>query len=113
MQQSQVAGFGLFEADQQFAVAVEPGVSSFHHPSAGFGVWVSIFQQPLFGARFHAKIVAVLSGDLANWIADIARIQTQILLAVQRSLRTLDHDLGQSSIQKLRVVDVGAADGDR
>jgi len=34
LQESDVAGFGLFEADQKFAVSVEPGVGSFYDPAA-------------------------------------------------------------------------------
>jgi len=52
--------------------------------------------------------------DLADGVADIARIKAKILLVAPRlDFRTLDHDLGQGPIQQLRVVHVGAADGDR
>jgi len=89
-------------------------VGPFHDPAARLRVGVSIFQQPLFGARFYARVVAMLASDFASWIADIAGIEAEILLvAPRRNFRTLDHDLSQSSIQKLRVVHVGAADGDR
>jgi hypothetical protein len=50
LEQSRVAGFGLFEADEKFAVSVEPGVGSFYDPAARFGVWVAILDQPFFGA---------------------------------------------------------------
>ena len=50
LQQSGVAGFGLFEAYQELAVSVEPGVGSFYDPAARFGVRVAILDEPLFGA---------------------------------------------------------------
>lgn len=50
MQQSGVAGLGLFETNQEFSIAVEPGMSSFDDPAAWFGVWVAILDEPLFGA---------------------------------------------------------------
>ncbi len=54
------------------------------------------------------------AGDPADWVADIAGIQTEILLVVpSRDFRTLHHDPSQCPIQKLGVVHVGAADDDR
>ena len=55
----------------------------------------------------------MLACDLADRIAYVAGIQAEILLTTPRGLRTRDRDLSQGSIQKLRVVHVGAADGDR
>ena len=75
LQQGRVASFGLFEADQNFAVSIEPGVGSFRHPAARFGVRVAILDEPLFGARFYSWIVVMLAGDLVDRIAHIAGIQ--------------------------------------
>lgn len=114
LQQRCVAGFGLFEADQQFTVSIEPGVSSFNHPAARFGVRVAILNEPLFGARFHARMVVMFPGDLADRIAHVACIKAEILVVFPPSdFRTRNGDLCQRPIQQLGVVKICAADGDR
>ena len=55
----------------------------------------------------------MFAGDFAHRIVHITCIQTEMLLTTPRGLRTRDRDLSQGSIQKLRVVHVGAAAGDR
>jgi hypothetical protein len=95
-----IAGLGLFEADQKFAESVEPGMGPFHHPAAGFGVRVAILDEPLFGARFNARVVAMLARDLADRIAYVASVQAKILLVFPtRDFRTFDDDPGQRRIQ--------------
>ena len=55
----------------------------------------------------------MLAGYLADRIADVSGIQAEILLVFPvGDFRTLDHDPCQSLVQKLGVVQVGAADGD-
>lgn len=100
MRQSGVARFGLLETDQQFAESVEPGMGSFHHPASGFGIRITILDEPLFGTRFYAWIIMMTAGDLADRITHIASIQAEILVIVPpRNFRTLDHYLCQRSIQ--------------
>ena len=45
------------------------------YPTAGLGVGVPVFEQPLFGARFHAPVVAMLASDFADQISNLACIQ--------------------------------------
>lgn len=89
-------------------------MGSLYHPTTGFGVRVAVFDEPLFDARFYARIVMMLVGNLAGRISHVAGIQAEILLVFPpRNLRTLNDDLNQRLIQQLGVVKIGAADGDR
>ena len=98
--QSGVTSFGLLETDKQFAESIEPGVGSFHNPASRFGIGVTVFDEPLFGARLHAWIVVMRAGDLADRIAYVASVQAEILVIVPpRDFRTLDDNLSQRPIQ--------------
>ncbi len=56
----------------------------------------------------------MLEGDLADRVAHVASVQTEILFGLPtRDLSSLDDDLSQGPVQQLGVVEVGAADSDR
>ncbi len=108
-----MASLGLFEADQELAEAVEPGVGAFDDPATGLVARVLAFAAGLFAALFDVwAVVAGLYCD-AGRFSLIARIATEVLRAVLVGLGPLDYDLVQRRLQQLDVMPVGPAGDER
>ena len=71
-----VLGF-LRPADQEGAVAVEPGVAGFDNPAAGAPSRDGSFERELVGAAADVGGVAAAGGELLDPGVGVAAVQTQ------------------------------------
>lgn len=75
--QSDIAGFSLFEAHQQFAEPVEPRVSSFHNPAARFMFWIAELFFAFLGAGFQIQPVVLLAAGDQHRISHVSGVYTE------------------------------------
>jgi len=73
-----VLGF-LRPADQECAVAVEPGVAGFDNPAAGAPSRDGSFERELVGAAADVRGVAAARGELVDPGVGVAAVETEAL----------------------------------
>lgn len=112
-QQRPVAAFGLFEADQQFAEPIEPGVCSFNHPSARLVAWVLLFLVPFLTTGLHVQLVAVDAAGRKSRETDIGGIGAESLDLPAAGIRPGIDDSLQRRAQQNAVMLVGSAGDER
>jgi hypothetical protein len=102
-----VLGF-LRPADEDAAVAVEPGMARFDDPAAGLPVGVAGLEVDLFaaGADVRRELV-VVDDDAAVGVVE-RLVQAQPLRRFPGRLRTLDRDRVEGGLQEEVIVAVGA-----
>jgi len=108
-----VAGLGLLEAHQEFAISIQPGMSPFDAPSSCLIAGLVAFGGGLFFALLDVRPVLARHGCLAGRIALVSCIGAQALWLPLARLWTLAHHAVQSGGQQLHVMYVGSADGER
>jgi len=99
----------FFKTDQQFAIAVEPGVRSFHHPSARAIVRVFVFLKQLLSPLPNMRRIAMLANDFPGRFADIPLVQTEVLLCRPTGFGPFGHHSFQGFFQQFHVMHVGPA----
>ena len=73
-EQSAVARLGLFEADQEFAIVVGPGVAAFDYPSAWFVSRIASFLFRFVLAGADVRSVAALQQRSQRLLAQVSCI---------------------------------------
>jgi hypothetical protein len=86
-----VLGF-LRPADQEGAVAVEPGVAGLDDPAAGAPSRSGSFQLELVGAAADVGGVAAAGGELVDPGVGVAAVETEALRLLGRRLGPPDRD---------------------
>jgi hypothetical protein len=109
-EQSAVRSLGLFEADQQFTRTVEPRVGSFHDPTPGLKASLLSFGGGLLFALLDVGEVTAGVDRLADGLALISGIGTQVLGACGGAVH---HYLVQSGREQLGVMPIGSGDDER
>jgi hypothetical protein len=102
-----VLGF-LRPADQDRAVAVEPGVGSFDDPAAGSEAGLAGECFLLLAARSDVRGEAELAGEFAHLAVVVGSVETETLRTLQGRLRALDRDRLDRRAGKQMVVSVRA-----
>jgi hypothetical protein len=86
-----VLGF-LRPADQECAVAVEPGVACLDDPAAGSPARVGAFELELFTAPAKVDGVSVARDELTDPRVGVAAVETETLWRLDRRLGPRDRD---------------------
>jgi len=86
-----VLGF-LRPADQQGAVAIEPGVAGLHYPAASAPSRCRSFQPELVAAATDVGAVAANGRELVDPGVGVATVQAQALRILGRRFRPPDRD---------------------
>jgi hypothetical protein len=79
LQQGEVVLGFLRPADQQGAVAVEPGVAGFDDPAAGAPPWARTFELEFVAAAADVGAVAATRGELVDPGVAVAAIEAEPL----------------------------------
>jgi hypothetical protein len=90
-QREVVLGF-LRPADQECAVAVEPGVAGLDDPATGAPSRRGALQLELVSASTDVRGVAAGRGELVDPRVGVAAVETQTLRLLSRRLRSPDRD---------------------
>ena len=107
------AFFGFFKTHEEFAEAVQPGVSAFDYPAPCLEIRLGAFGFGLFAALFDVRTIAARLDLLEGRLAFVAGIRAQILDGLLRGLRPRDDDGIKRRGQQLDVMHVGPADDER
>jgi len=102
-----VFGF-LRPADQDRAVAVEPGVACLGDPAACFPVGLAGLELDLFAAGADVRRQCVVLGEAADFGVVVGLVETEALGRFRGRDRTLDRDRVESALQQEVIVAVGA-----
>jgi hypothetical protein len=86
----------LRPADQERAVAVEPGVACLDDPAAGSPGWIGAFELELVTAPAKVERVPVGRNELADPRVGVAAVETEALWRLGRWLRPRDRDRAES-----------------
>ena len=95
LEEREVVLFFLRPADQDAAVAVEPGVAGLDDPASCFPARGAGFQPDLFSAGADVRGVAVLERERLHRAGVVAAVQTQPLRPPLGRLRPGDRDAAQ------------------
>lgn len=108
--------FGFFSpADEQVAVAVEPGVGTFNNPAPG--TLPGLFSLNLLATRPNVRRVAMGGCHGPYFVLIVARVQAQVLLHIGLVPGLTDRGHGrrlarQRAIGQLHVVPIGPVEHD-
>ena len=84
---------GFFRpADQQRAVAVEPGVAGLDHPTAGAPSRAGAFQLELVAAATDVRRVTAAGSELSDPRVGVAAVETETVRTLGRRLGPIDRD---------------------
>ena len=82
----------LGPADEDAAVAVQPGVGGLDNPASGAPAGCARLELYLFIARADVRLIAVLDCQVVRRRRVIATVKAEPLRALRRRLRTLDRN---------------------
>ena len=103
----------FFEADQEFAKAVEPGVGALHDPASGLVAGFLFLGCVLPFALLDVRPVAPHQGRFACWFALVSSVGAQMLRFPLAGRGAFADDAVQSRGKQLHVMLVGPADDER
>jgi hypothetical protein len=98
----------LGPADENAAVAVQPGVAGLDDPAACFPLGVVGLEVDLLAARADVRRELVVADQLADLSVVICLVQTDALRLLRGRCRSLDRDRVERALQQLVVVAVCA-----
>lgn len=102
----------LAPADQDRAVAVEPGVGGLDHPAPGTAAGVAVLVFAFVCARADVRREAERLDPFAYGRRVVALVQTEVLGVLVGGLGPLDRDRGDRLLDQLLVVAVRGRGGD-
>ena len=109
MQEAEVVGDFLFPANQQPTGAVDPRVSSFNHPAAGFGSPTMRCRGGFPLAR-DVDDVATAFGGSSHGLGVVAFVRTEVLSLARRRFRTADGNAFERFSHQRLVMHIGPGD---
>lgn len=86
LEQRQMVGGFLRPADQECAVAVEPGVAGFDDPAAGAPAGCLDFVADLLGPTANVRHEAILGSELVDPGVGVAAVEAQTMCGLGRRL---------------------------
>jgi hypothetical protein len=108
LEQGEVVFVFLRPADQDAAVAVEPGVGGLDDPAAGAPARDAEFVGDLFAAGADVRREPGADDEVAAFAVVVGLVETEPLRRLRSWRRALDRDRVERRLQQLVVVAVGA-----
>src|SRR3954452_25224768 len=112
LEEGEVVVVLLGPADEDAAVAVEPGVGGLDDPSSGAPARVADLLGELLAARADVRLEALLDRELADLVIVVAAVEAPALRRLLGRDRAGDRRRPKRRLQQLHVVAVGTAVGD-